>query len=245
MPSASAYAGLGMQALEPCGVERVGSEREPVTGRDRGDGVGAQAGAQLGHIHLHQLLRRRRRWARPQRVDKPVDRDNLVWSKQQGQQRRPDLRGADTDLSPVPRNLERTQDPILQHRLPRSTPRVTAYTDPKAAPRRVRHMTSTASSAYVVVHDVAASWHDYERLAGVIDSTATPGLLLHAAGRTEEGFRTIDVWQDRATWRHHRDRWDAALDAIETPPVVRELDATHVTGTATTAGRGDNREERR
>ena len=78
--------------------------------------------------------------------------------------------------------------------------------------------------AYVVVHDVAASWHDYGRLAGVVDRAATAGLLLHAAGRTDEGFRTVDVWTDEASWRHHRERWDAALHDIDTPPAVRELD---------------------
>ena len=93
----------------------------------------------------------------------------------------------------------------------------------------MRHVTSIPVSAYVVVHDVAASWHDYERLASVVDDDATtPGLLLHAAGPTDEGFRTVDVWRDETTWRQHRDRWHTAFHAIDTPPVVRELTAARL-----------------
>jgi hypothetical protein len=90
-------------------------------------------------------------------------------------------------------------------------------------------MATAPTSAYVVVHDIAASWHDYyHRLARTVDDTTTPGLLLHAAGPTDEGFRTVDVWRDECTWQHQRDRWLAALHPFDTPPVVRGLSSAHL-----------------
>jgi hypothetical protein len=89
-------------------------------------------------------------------------------------------------------------------------------------------MSTAPASAYVVVHDVAASWHDYQRLAGLVGDVSTPGLLLHAAGPTPDGIRTVDVWRDETTWRHHRDRWHAALHVFDTPAVVREFAAAHL-----------------
>jgi hypothetical protein len=94
--------------------------------------------------------------------------------------------------------------------------------------RTVALMSTAPPSASVVVHDVAASRHDCRRLAGIVGGGATPGLLLHAAGPTAEGFRTVDVWRDETTWRHHRDRWLGALEALDTPPVVRELAAARL-----------------
>jgi hypothetical protein len=50
--------------------------------------------------------------------------------------------------------------------------------------------------AYAVVQDIPASWADYEVVAG-IGEPLPDGLILHVAGPTDEGFRTIEVWESR------------------------------------------------
>jgi len=59
------------------------------------------------------------------------------------------------------------------------------------------------ATAFAIVHDVAASWHDYHRVRQAIRGTTAPGLILHAAGPTQDGFRTIDIWASEAAWHRH------------------------------------------
>jgi hypothetical protein len=68
--------------------------------------------------------------------------------------------------------------------------------------------------AYAFVHDVAASWHEYRRLA--VPANPTPrGLLLQAAGPTDEGVRIIGIWRREADWlRYGRDRHMSTLDML-------------------------------
>ena len=47
----------------------------------------------------------------------------------------------------------------------------------------------------VVVQDVAAPWASYLELAGEVGPGSVPGLILHAAGATEDGYRTVEVWR--------------------------------------------------
>ena len=61
--------------------------------------------------------------------------------------------------------------------------------------------------SYALVEDVAASWESYERLAAALDESAPDGLLLHAAGPTDEGVRIIEVWESEEAW--HRFAQDA------------------------------------
>lgn len=77
--------------------------------------------------------------------------------------------------------------------------------------------------AYAVVQDVPASWEHYEPLAEAIDNPVPDGLLFHAAGPTDEGFRTIDVWESEEAWK----RFSEALptEPLLAPPVLRELQA--------------------
>ena len=70
--------------------------------------------------------------------------------------------------------------------------------------------------AFVVVQDVAASWATYPGC----DLARADGLLLHAAGPTDEGFRTVDVWTSEEAYRRHVDCWPPGLAV---PPVVRSL----------------------
>ncbi|MBA3339251.1 MAG: hypothetical protein H0T54_05825 [Geodermatophilaceae bacterium] len=84
-------------------------------------------------------------------------------------------------------------------------------------------------TAFAVVYDIAASWQDYHlvREAGLQDSV--PGLILHAAGPTQDGFRTIDVWASEGAWEAYRPRLRHVFDHLAEPPVVRELHIGHLT----------------
>lgn len=86
----------------------------------------------------------------------------------------------------------------------------------------------SVETAFAVVYDIAASWEDYHlvREAGLEDSV--PGLILHAAGPTQDGFRTIDVWASEGAWHAYRPRLGHAFDHLAEPPVVRELRIGHL-----------------
>jgi hypothetical protein len=58
-------------------------------------------------------------------------------------------------------------------------------------------------SAFAVVYDVAASWEAHATTTPAPDVDA-PGLILHAAGPTDDGIRTIDIWESETAWNHHR-----------------------------------------
>lgn len=83
---------------------------------------------------------------------------------------------------------------------------------------------------YAFVEDIAASWEHYERFAAAFEGTPPDGLLLHAAGPTDEGFRIIGVWESEADWERFRaDRLDPGAETVgEVGPTVRVLRAAHV-----------------
>lgn len=85
---------------------------------------------------------------------------------------------------------------------------------------------------YAFVEDIAASWEHYRRFATAFEGPTPEGLILHAAGPTDEGFRIIGVWESEAAWRRFRDeRLDPGAEAVaEVPPIFRALRATHVVG---------------
>ena len=78
--------------------------------------------------------------------------------------------------------------------------------------------------SYAFVEDVAASWESYERFAADLERSRPDGLILHAAGRTDEGFRIIEVWESEEAWR----RFAEALEPPDAPRFVRELQPTHL-----------------
>ena len=82
---------------------------------------------------------------------------------------------------------------------------------------------SPPGAAFAIVHDVAASWHDYAALREIVDDGGAAGLILHAAGATDGGFRTIDVWADQMLWQAQQRRLDAVLSSLAVPPVQRNL----------------------
>ena len=60
--------------------------------------------------------------------------------------------------------------------------------------------------AYVTVEDVAATWEQYERSLAALVDPVPAGLILHAAGKTDEGYRVVDVWESEAAWQQFRAR---------------------------------------
>jgi hypothetical protein len=102
-----------------------------------------------------------------------------------------------------------------------------------ASASRVRRPTTPAPAVpelYAVVQDIPASWADYEALAGIAEP-APDGLVLHVAGPTDEGFRTIELWATReACERFHArsgpEHW--SRNGCLAPPIPRTL-ATRAT----------------
>ncbi len=86
-------------------------------------------------------------------------------------------------------------------------------------------------SAVAIVTDIAAAWDDY--LAQHAVRGSVPGLILHLAGPTDDGVRTIDVWASAAARHAARDRVSDAFDELAVPPVVRELSVLHLVSSPT------------
>ena len=78
--------------------------------------------------------------------------------------------------------------------------------------------------SYVLVEDVAASGEHYEQFAAPLREATPMGLILHAAGRTDEGFRIVEVWESEAAWRRFT---HPQLDT-DPPHVVRTLRPEHL-----------------
>jgi hypothetical protein len=83
--------------------------------------------------------------------------------------------------------------------------------------------------SYAVVQDVPASWELYAGYAAALENEAPAGLIVHAAGPTDEGFRTIDVWESRVAWRTFHDaRLEAVTRGLPRPLVTRELELANL-----------------
>jgi hypothetical protein len=91
-----------------------------------------------------------------------------------------------------------------------------------------RDVAEPTDAAFAVVLDVAATWHDYDRTRPQTADRDVPGLIVHAAGPTSEGFRTIDVWTSRAAWQRNRHDVEPMFEGLLVPPVVRELHVDHL-----------------
>ena len=83
---------------------------------------------------------------------------------------------------------------------------------------------------YAFVNDVAASWEHYRRFADALAGPIPEGLVLHAAGPTDEGFRIIAVWETEDAWERFRaERLGAEDEAgAHVPPVFRPMLPAHV-----------------
>jgi len=82
--------------------------------------------------------------------------------------------------------------------------------------------------SYVVVKDVAASWEQYQRFAKALAGPAPAGLIVHAAGPTDEGFRIVGVWESEEAWQRFADALGSYQSSHEPPQVLRALRADHV-----------------
>ena len=87
--------------------------------------------------------------------------------------------------------------------------------------------------SYAFVHDVPATWETYRGIADTLSADCPEGLVLHAAGPTDEGFRMIGVWHSReACDRFRDDRLGAIFDALaggsRIQPTYRELNVAHL-----------------
>lgn len=80
---------------------------------------------------------------------------------------------------------------------------------------------------YAVVQDVPASWEQYEPFGAALRERLPEGLIFHLAGPTDEGYRTIEVWETREAWE--RFRGPAGRSGRRQPewavPALRELRA--------------------
>lgn len=96
---------------------------------------------------------------------------------------------------------------------------------------------------YAVVQDVPTSWANYAALAAAIGDPVPDELILHVAGPTDDGFRTIEIWESREGWR----RWceqrlaPALSEALLAPPTLRELDAVAAIRGVASRGRKEER----
>ena len=86
---------------------------------------------------------------------------------------------------------------------------------------------------YACVQDVPASWETYLQIIDDLGDETPAGLLIHAAGPTDEGFRMIDVWEsETACVRFHHGRQRAVGDHDGDPPnlhrIVRGLAVEHL-----------------
>ena len=80
--------------------------------------------------------------------------------------------------------------------------------------------------SYVVVEDVAASWEHYQRFADALAGSVPAGLVVHAAGPTDEGFRIVGVWESEEAWQRFAER--VRSEDGSRAPVFRALRPEHV-----------------
>jgi hypothetical protein len=83
---------------------------------------------------------------------------------------------------------------------------------------------------YAFVEDIAASWEHYQRFAAALEGLSPEGLILHAAGPTDEGFRIIGIWESEDAWeRFRKERLDPGAEGVgQTPPTFRALWTKHL-----------------
>lgn len=107
--------------------------------------------------------------------------------------------------------------------------------------------------SHAIVQDVAVSWVEYERIARGLVDPAPAGLILHVAGPTDEGVRTIEVWETEQAWQRFRDERLApaigALGSTARPkPSLRELHPLQLVlgpGPGAGSGKPSGRRQRR
>jgi hypothetical protein len=94
----------------------------------------------------------------------------------------------------------------------------------------VAESSPSADMTYAFVEDVAASWEHYARFADALEGATPDGLVLHAAGPTDEGYRIIAVWESEEAWERFRAArlGPDAASVSQIPPTFRALRPAHV-----------------
>ncbi len=243
---------LSHETLESVGVEQVALQLELVGARARHDpNRRRQRLAQLRDVHLHQLRRRRGSALSPDRIDELVDTTGApIRHNQRSQQ--PALLPRQHHQAIVTDDLDRPQDTHLRRHGRRSLNDGGADGNPGGlearprAPRRRRYTRTEPASVslavvpYAFVEDIAASWEHYQRFAAALEGPTPEGLILHAAGPTDEGFRIIGVWESEDAWqRFRKERLDPdAEDVAQIPPTFRALRTRHIVQQSALLDRG-------
>ena len=86
---------------------------------------------------------------------------------------------------------------------------------------------------YAFMQDIAASWHDYDRIMATSFDPIPSGLIAHLAGPTDEGIRIISLWESEQAWQaFESERLVPALaaqggDALPAPR-FRDVRPTHI-----------------
>ena len=87
--------------------------------------------------------------------------------------------------------------------------------------------------SFAFVQDVPATWDTYSGITETLSANRPEGLVLHAAGPTDEGFRMIGIWDSRETWdRFRAERLNKILESLtcgtRAQPTYRELQIAHL-----------------
>lgn len=215
------------ESLESRRVERAVGESQDIPATDGLDrDPGREGLAELGDVDANELARRRRRILPPEDVDELLDVPNTTLGEHERGHEPLEHRRRRRGRRSSP-ECHRPQHENLRHPLAFSrdaTARGSAYigTTP-------RHST-IGGVTYAFVNDVAASWEHYQRFADALQGPIPEGLVLHAAGPTDEGFRIIAVWESEEAWERFRtDRLGAEEKSVaHVPPVFRVLRPAHL-----------------
>ena len=217
------------EALEARGVEQLRGQVErvrPGTGPDR-DGIGERL-AQLRDVHLDELAAGRRRRVPPKDVDELVHGAFVGVGDHERGEESPLHRG-ERDRPVVADERDRAEH--THFRRGHATSVNEHPTVEKSALYRFYTGASEAlDMSYVIVEDVAASWEQYRPFAEALDGATPDGLLLHAAGPTDEGFRIVGVWESEEAWERFRaDRLAPDAEAVaHVPPTFRAMRPAHL-----------------
>lgn len=87
--------------------------------------------------------------------------------------------------------------------------------------------------SYAFVQDVPATWDTYRGIAESLAAGCPEGLVVQAAGPTDEGFRMIGIWDSREMCdRFREERLSKILESLtcgtRIQPTYRELRIAHL-----------------
>jgi hypothetical protein len=87
--------------------------------------------------------------------------------------------------------------------------------------------------AYACVQDIASSWQHYQLYATEYVDPRPAGLIVHAAGPTDEGVRIIEIWHsEHDRLRFQTERLIPAIAVLDgppgPPPVLRDVHPAHL-----------------